>query len=96
MGVNEGGPSGAVPASTSFYFSRSVEFRTEIGPFPPRDRYISASRSVVFRTEIGPVPVGVCGGLVVWGVVCLVGVVVVGVAHGRVGSLQDGGWFLLE
>ena len=54
------------------------------------------SRSVVFRVEIGPVPVGVCGGLVVWGVVCLVGVGVLGVAHGRVGPLQDGGWFLLE
>ena len=61
-----------------------------------RDRSYSAPRSVEFRVEIGPVPVGVCGGLVVWDVVCLVGVVVVGVAHGRVGSLQDGGWFLLE
>ena len=78
------------------HFSRSVVLRAEIGPFPPRNRYISVSRSVVFRTEIGPVPVGVCGGLVVWDVVCLVGVVVVGVAHGRVGSLQDGGCFLLE
>ncbi|EJF41157.1 hypothetical protein HMPREF1318_2262, partial [Actinomyces massiliensis F0489] len=46
MGVNEGGPSGAVPASTSFYFSRSVVFRAEIGPVPPRDRSYSVPRSV--------------------------------------------------
>ena len=31
------------------------------------------------------------GELVVWGVVCLVGVVVVGVAHGRPGPLRGGG-----
>ena len=56
MGVNEGGPSGAVPASTSFYFSRSVRFRVEIGPVPPRDRLHSVPRSVEFRTEIGCTP----------------------------------------
>ena len=33
--------------------SRSVEFRTEIGPVPRRDRSSSAPRSVEFRTEIG-------------------------------------------
>ena len=79
-----------------FCFSRSVVFRVEIGRVPHRDRSYSVPRSVEFRVEIGPVPVGVCGGLVVWGVVCLVGVGVLGVAHGRVGPLQDGGWFLLE
>ena len=56
MGVNEGGPSGAVPASTSFYFSRSVVFRTEIGTSPRRDRSVSAAKSVEFRTEIGRTP----------------------------------------
>ena len=34
--------------------SRSVEFRTEIGRVPHRDRSGSAPRSVRFRTEIGP------------------------------------------
>ena len=35
---------------------RSVQFRTEIGPVPRRDRFSSASRSVHFRLEIGRVP----------------------------------------
>ena len=82
-----------MPASTSFYFSRSVRFRVEIGRVPHRDRSYSVPRSVEFRVEIGPVPVGVCGGLVVWDVVCLVGVGVLGVAHGRVGPLRGGSWF---
>ena len=35
---------------------RSVEFRTEIGSLPARDRFTSGSRSVHFRTEIGSLP----------------------------------------
>ena len=34
--------------------------------------------------------------MVVWGVVCLVGVVVFGVAHGRLGPLRSVGCSLLE
>ena len=67
----------------------------EIGPLPPRDRSQPASRSVRFRAEIGRVPARDCGVSGHLGQ-CLVGMGVVGVAHGRLGPLRRGGWFLLE
>ena len=41
---------------TAYRAPRSVQFRTEIGRVPRRDRSSSAPRSVQFRTEIGRVP----------------------------------------
>ena len=41
---------------TAYRAPRSVQFRTEIGSLPRRDRSSSAPRSVEFRAEIGSVP----------------------------------------
>ncbi len=84
----------------SYSVSSSVAFRVEFGRTPCRVRFASASKSVVLRIEIGSNSCRVRStfgsSLVVWGLVCLVGVVVVGVAHGRAGPLRGGCWFLLE
>ena len=49
-----GGAAGYASLSPRPLPPRSVEFRTEIGSLPARDRFGSGSRSVHLRTEIGP------------------------------------------
>ena len=80
---------GPVPhRDRSYSGSRSVVLRREIGPLPHRHRSASAPTSVRFRTEIGRIPPrdrstsAPTSAVFRFGVV---GVVVCGVAHGRVG-----------